>query len=160
MANFMALVAVGGYLNCNSSAHHRCNVITFFLGSTIIVIVGKSKLRSLSLRLGNRWANLDSVSLFESCFLFQISDRKKFKIASSTRTITDLVLNLNTQNSVHYSDKYGDFCQSWAPQCLALFAFLQTGTFQWISMLQGLLVVGIIQDTAHTVLSELLSVGT
>lgn len=27
-------------------------------------------------------------------------------------------------------------------------------------MLQGLLVVGIIQDTAHAVLSELLSVGT
>lgn len=37
----------------------------------------------------------------------------KIKIASSISTTTDLVLNLNTQNSVHYSDKYGDPCLSW-----------------------------------------------
>lgn len=80
MANSMALLVVGGYLNCSSSAHHRSSVVTFFLRSTIIVIVGKSKLRSSSLGLGNWWANLDLVSLFESCFLFQISDRRKLKL--------------------------------------------------------------------------------
>lgn len=69
MTNFTALVAVGGYLNCNF-AHHRSSVVIFFFESTIIAIVGKSKLRSSSLGLGNWWANLDSVSLFESCFLF------------------------------------------------------------------------------------------